>query len=130
MDVNYQWFFNKYEPFSLAIQGIQVNYTPYPSLKHDKGDWWAVFKVKARSIIELPKQVLSKTSCEEPFQQDEMEVSSIQINIDDEEQSLNDSSGELSEIDDEDVESEYEPQFESEGNDEDDELDEAESCSE
>ena len=59
-----------------------------------------------------------------------MEVSSIQINVDDKEQSLNDASGELIEVDDADVEIENEPQFESESNDEDDELDELESGSE
>ena len=74
-----------------------------------------MFKVKARSHVELPKQVHLKTStsCEEPFQQDEIEVSSMQINVDGEEQSLNDPSGVLIEIDDEEVESEEKPLLES-----------------
>ena len=59
-----------------------------------------------------------------------MEVSSIQVNVVNEEQFLNIPSGELIEIDDEHGESQDEAQYELESNDEDDELDEEESGSE
>ena len=29
-------------------------YAPYPSLKRDKSQWWAVFKTKARSEVDAP----------------------------------------------------------------------------
>ncbi|XP_039141251.1 uncharacterized protein LOC120278562 [Dioscorea cayenensis subsp. rotundata] len=126
VDVNHKRFFKKYEPFVLAVQVTQVNYTTYPSLKRNKVDWWAVFKVKARSIIELPKQVPETTSVsyEAPFQQDEMEAPLIHINDFDIEQSLNDPNGADIEIADEEIESEEEPLIELESNDEGDEHDE------
>ncbi|OMO57998.1 Transposon, En/Spm-like protein [Corchorus capsularis] len=37
------------EPFVLAAQALQVCYSPYPSNKGPRQDWWVVFKVKARS---------------------------------------------------------------------------------
>ena len=40
-----------YDAFVLASQVQQVYFTPYPSTKNDKKDWWAVFKVKPRSTI-------------------------------------------------------------------------------
>ena len=40
--------YHKYDPFILAKQALQVYYAPYPSLKRDKADWSAVFKMKAR----------------------------------------------------------------------------------
>ncbi|XP_039118907.1 uncharacterized protein LOC120255075 [Dioscorea cayenensis subsp. rotundata] len=97
VDVNQNRFFNKYEPFVLAIQATQVNYTTYPSLKRDKVDWLAVFKVKARYTVELPKQscATTSTSMEAPFQQDENEFPSTQINYNDAESSLRDPTDEF-----------------------------------
>ena len=85
VDVNHRRFFNKYEPFILSMQTTQVNYTTYPSLKRDKVDWWAVFKVKARYVIEGPKQeyTMTSTSLEAPFQQDEIGVPKTHIDCDD-----------------------------------------------
>ncbi|XP_043814060.1 uncharacterized protein LOC122723981 [Manihot esculenta] len=56
IDVNHKRSFNRYEPFVLGVQAIQVIYTPYPSLKRDKIEWWATVKVKARSVIQLSTQ--------------------------------------------------------------------------
>lgn len=122
VEVNHKRSFNRYEPFVLAIQAAQVSYTTYPSLRRNKSDWWAVFKIKARSVVELPEvRETTALSRDAPFQQDEMEVPSIQIDADDAQQSLNDPSGTLIEIDDEEVEDEEEPQLDSETDDEDDE---------
>ena len=54
-------------------------------------------KVKVRYIVELPKliYVITTRSYEAPFQQDEMEVTLTQINVDDIEQSLHDPVGYL-----------------------------------
>ena len=110
IEVNHKRSFNRYESFVLAIQATQVNYTTYPSLRHDKLDWWVVFRIKARSIVEFPEvREIIVLSCDAPFQQDEMEVPSIQIDTDDAQQSLNDPNGTLIEIDDENVKDEEEP---------------------
>ncbi|XP_057990575.1 uncharacterized protein LOC131172956 [Hevea brasiliensis] len=75
VDINKKRSFNRYKPFVLAIQAAQVNYSIYPSLTHDKDEWWAMFKIKAISVIDLPNQVNVTTppTREEPFQEDEME---------------------------------------------------------
>ncbi|PWA89857.1 hypothetical protein CTI12_AA106750 [Artemisia annua] len=54
VDVNHKRRFNKYEPFILASQSSQIYYMSYPSLRHDKVDWWAVSKAKPKSFIDLP----------------------------------------------------------------------------
>ncbi|XP_057986691.1 uncharacterized protein LOC131171237 [Hevea brasiliensis] len=116
---------SQYEPFVLAIQAAQVNYSIYPSLKRDKDDWWAVFKIKARSVIDLPEQVNVTTppAREEPFQEDEMEVPLIQIDDDDDQQQyLNDQNGVLVEINEEDVEDEEELELDSESDEECDDV--------
>ena len=66
VDVNHKRRFNKYEPFILAMQACQVYYTPYPSLKRDKSDWWAVCKIRRKlfegaPIRDLPFQVDDRT---------------------------------------------------------------------
>ncbi|XP_058001219.1 uncharacterized protein LOC131179167 [Hevea brasiliensis] len=125
VDINHKRSFNRYEPFVLAIQASQVNYSIYPSLKRDKDDWWAVFKIKARSVIDLPEQVNVTTppAREEPFQEDEMEVPLIQIDDDDDQQQyLNDQNGVLVEINEEDVEDEEELELDSESDEECDDV--------
>ncbi|XP_057985976.1 uncharacterized protein LOC131170592 [Hevea brasiliensis] len=125
VDINHKRSFNRYEPFVLAIQAAQVNYSIYPSLKRDKDDWWAVFKIKARSVIDLPEQVNVTTppAREEPFQEDEMEVPLIQIDDDDDQQQyLNDQNGVLVEINEEDVEDEEELELDSESDEECDDV--------
>ncbi|XP_021723286.1 uncharacterized protein LOC110690720 [Chenopodium quinoa] len=39
-------------PFVLPYQVRQVYFAPYPSLKKDSAQWWAVFKTKAKSVID------------------------------------------------------------------------------
>ncbi|KAL8265142.1 hypothetical protein R6Q59_023281 [Mikania micrantha] len=41
------------DPFVLASQAEQVFYTPYPAIKRDTKDLWAVVKTKARHIYEV-----------------------------------------------------------------------------
>lgn len=38
--------------FFLAYQVQQVCFTPFPSTKCDRADWWVVFKIKMRHVIE------------------------------------------------------------------------------
>jgi hypothetical protein len=118
IEVNHRRSFNKYEPFVLAVQATQVNYTTYPSLRRDKIHWWAVFKIKARSVVELPAVTVTTSSCDTPFQQDEMEFPSIHVDVDNAQQFLSDPNETLFEIDDEEVEDEDEPQLDSETDDE------------
>ena len=44
----------KNEPFVLAMQAQQVYYCTYLSLQRDTRSWWAVCKIKARGMIEMP----------------------------------------------------------------------------
>ncbi|XP_074318190.1 uncharacterized protein LOC141654985 [Silene latifolia] len=55
VEVNHTKKYSKYDPFVLAFQVQQVYFAPYPSLKKDKDCWWAVFPVKVRSTIDIPK---------------------------------------------------------------------------
>ena len=48
IEVRHTSHYYKYDPFVLAKQALQVYYAPYPSMRRDKIDWWAVFKTKAR----------------------------------------------------------------------------------
>ncbi|XP_039135719.1 uncharacterized protein LOC120273141 [Dioscorea cayenensis subsp. rotundata] len=92
VDINHKRRFNKYEPFILAEQALQVYYAPYPSMKRDKVDWWVVCRIKSRSVIEIPITNF-------PFQDDEVEVHSIDM-IDDAIIPLNDSNGAFVDVDD------------------------------
>ena len=60
--------FRRYELFVLAVQADQVYFCNYPSLRHDKSDWWFVFKIKARSIVDVAE--MTKTNEKSPFQED------------------------------------------------------------
>lgn len=54
VEVNHTKRYPKYDPFVLSYQVTQVYYAPYPSLKRDLVQWWAVFKTKARSEVDAP----------------------------------------------------------------------------
>ncbi|XP_021773298.1 uncharacterized protein LOC110737240 [Chenopodium quinoa] len=54
VDVNYTKKYPIYDPFVLSYQVGQVYYAPYPSLKRDRFQWWAVFKTQARSVVDAP----------------------------------------------------------------------------
>lgn len=52
--VNHTRKYPKYDPFILAYQAQQVYFAPYLSLRNDRKQWWAMFKVKVRSTFEIP----------------------------------------------------------------------------
>lgn len=54
VEVNHVRKYPKYDPFVLSYQASQVYFAPYPSLKRDRVQWWAIFKTKARSDIDAP----------------------------------------------------------------------------
>lgn len=54
VEVNHSRTLSWYDPFIVSYQASQVYYAPYPSLKRDKSQWWAVFKTKARSEVDAP----------------------------------------------------------------------------
>lgn len=94
VEINHKKKFNKYEPFVLAAQATQVYYVPFSSRRRDKVDWWAVCKVKPRSIIDAPMQDLA-------LQEDEIEQHGIDIDLD-ASGPLNDVNGVFIDVDDED----------------------------
>ena len=54
VEVNHTKRLPWYDLFVVSYQASQVYYAPYPSLKRDKAQWWAVFKTKARSEVDAP----------------------------------------------------------------------------
>ncbi|KAL0434254.1 UNVERIFIED_CONTAM: hypothetical protein Slati_2759700 [Sesamum latifolium] len=52
VDVNFKKVYQKNELFILAQQVIQVYYIEHPSMKRDKVDWMAVYKIKARRVVD------------------------------------------------------------------------------
>ncbi|XP_028774325.1 uncharacterized protein LOC114731348 [Neltuma alba] len=61
--------YNKYDPFIIAQQAMQVYYTSYPCCRQ-KANWLAAIKVKARNIIDAPTCAINL----EAFQADGLEV--------------------------------------------------------
>ena len=99
VDINHKRRFNRYEPFILAMQADQVYYIPYPSLRRDVSDWWAVCKIKARSIVDVPQ--LSENALEsniDPFQEDDIEVQPFGVMDDNDVAFLNDPNGDFIEM--------------------------------
>lgn len=92
VDINHKRRLRKYEPFVLASQSSQVYYSPYPSLRRDKVDWWSVCKIKATSTFDLPEENTA-------LQDDEVEAHSIDA-ADLSTIPLNDSSGIQVDMDD------------------------------
>jgi len=56
VDVNHTKRYPKYDPFVVASQVTQVCFMPYPMKDNSKKDWWAVLKMKPRSIIDVPEE--------------------------------------------------------------------------
>ncbi|XP_021730557.1 uncharacterized protein LOC110697498 [Chenopodium quinoa] len=54
IEVNHTKKYPKYDPFVLSYQVAQVYYASYPSLKRDRVQWWSVFKTHARSVVDVP----------------------------------------------------------------------------
>ncbi|OMO83109.1 Transposase, Ptta/En/Spm, plant [Corchorus olitorius] len=73
VNLNQKRMYNKYDPFVLAQQAIQVYYSDYPSLKRDKADWLVAFNIKARRTIEARW----KEKDIPPYQMDEDEARPI-----------------------------------------------------
>ena len=123
VDINHRRRFNKYEPFVLVAQAAQVYYCPYPSKKRDRANWWAVSKVKPRSVIELPET--SKFATIPPFQEDDISLARVKVQITDEQVNLVDLSAEEEDVDDEEYEEEeFEYETSSEDDDEENALEE------
>ena len=72
VDVSHKRKLSKDEPFILSMQATQVYYVPYPSLRKDKSDWLAVYKVKARPVIDVPSTVDKTITTDIAFQEDEL----------------------------------------------------------
>jgi len=53
MVVNHTKKYPKYDPFVLTYQMAQVSFTPYPSMKNDRNQWWTVLKMKPRATIDF-----------------------------------------------------------------------------
>ena len=70
----------------LAAQAAQVYYCPYPSKKRDRANWWAVSKVKLRSVIKMPETLKSITV--PPFQEDDISDIRVDVQIIDEQVNL------------------------------------------
>ncbi|KAL6585933.1 hypothetical protein OROMI_002577 [Orobanche minor] len=84
MDINHKRRFNGYEPFVLCTQAEQVCYCTYPSLKQDKVDWWAVFKVRPRSSVPLIESSIPPSFQEETIEaHDPLEVDYDQVILQD-----------------------------------------------
>ncbi|KAL6528042.1 hypothetical protein OROHE_014992 [Orobanche hederae] len=84
VDINHKRRFNGYEPFVLCTQAEQVCYCTYPSLKQDKVDWWAVFKVRPRSSVPLIESSILPSFQEETIEaHDPLEVDYDQVILQD-----------------------------------------------
>ncbi|KAK1362155.1 hypothetical protein POM88_046629 [Heracleum sosnowskyi] len=110
VEVNQRKRLNLYEPFILAMQAVQVYFCGFPSLKRDKKDWLAVCKIKARALVDLPQISESR---QEAFQ-DDMPGHLNMIDTENIPTSLNEEEGNVVDLDDDEVSSEEETQYESE----------------
>ena len=123
VDINHRRRFNKYEPFVLAAQAAQVYYYPYPNKKRDRANWWAVSKVKPRLVIDMPE--MSKSVTIPPFQEDDISVVRVEVQITDVPVNLVDLNAEEEDVDDEEYEEEeFEYETSSENGDEENALEE------
>ena len=64
---------NVYEPFILGAQAKQVCYISFPSLRRDKDDWRAVWKVKPRGWLDAKKIDVDQALRTDAFQADVVE---------------------------------------------------------
>ena len=123
VDVNHTRRFNRYEPFILAEQAMQVYYASYPSTRKNMCNWWAVCKIKARGVVEVAETSKILLSNAGAFQEDVIENHYIDIAADKEPQSLVDHSCPFVEIDDIELEENEEVELEIESDEEYEELD-------
>ena len=123
VDVNHTRRFNRYEPFILAEQAMQVYYASYPSTRKNMCNWWAVCKIKARGVVEVAETSKILLSNAGAFQEDVIENHCIDITTDKEPQSLVDHSCPFVDIDDIELEENEEVELEIESDEEYEELD-------
>ena len=123
MDVHHKKSYRKYDPFILAVQAEQVCYTTYPTIRRNPGDWWAICKIKARSVVEVAEtDVIVTPSHVSAFQENIVEIHPINLVADDGPQTLIGEDGNYLDIDDAHVEEDNEQELIVES-DEDEELD-------
>ena len=63
---------------------------PYPSLKHDRNEWLAVCKIKARAMVDVAESSMASKRNVEPFQDDDTNVEENGVEENNEEHLLND----------------------------------------
>lgn len=78
VEINKRKRLNVYEPFILGAQATQVSYIRFPSLRRDKEDWLAVWKVKPRGWLESKKDDLEEEMPSDAFQANNVEDISIE----------------------------------------------------
>ncbi|KAL6530395.1 hypothetical protein OROHE_014748 [Orobanche hederae] len=119
VDINHKRRFNGYEPFVLCTQAEQVCYCTYPSLKQDKVDWWAVFKVRPRSSVPLIESSIPPSFQEETIEaHDPLEVDYDQVILQDPSGAVIELPDELSDTEDDfelDTDSDMEDDIEDDG---------------
>ena len=104
VDVNHTRSFNRYEPFILAAQAMQVFYASYPSTRQNMSNWWAVCKIKARGLVEVAASSTTLLSNARAFKEDGIEEHQIDVHATEDPRSLVDSSCSFVEIDDVELE--------------------------
>lgn len=94
VDVNLarKWHGNNKDPFVFPEQVCQVYYCPYPSIRRARDEWQAVIPIKARGQIDMD-------IVDAPYQEDNSEMDVIFIDTDEITEPLNDTSGNLVDID-------------------------------
>ena len=124
MDVNHKKYYRKYDPFILAVQAEQVCYITYPTTRRNPGDWWAVCKIKARGVVEVPvMDVIITPSRALAFQENLMKIHPINPLADDGPHTLIAKDGSYLDIDDTHVEEDNEQELIVESDEDDEELD-------
>ena len=112
VDVHHKKSYRKYDPFILTVQAEQVCYTTYPTTRRNPGDWWAICKIKARSIVEVPEtDVIVTPSHVLAFQENIVEIHPINPVADDGPQTLIGEDGNYLDIDDAHVEEDNEQEL-------------------
>ena len=102
VQVNRKQRFRRYEPFVLAVQADRVYFCNYPSLRRDKSNWWSVFKIKVRAIVDVVER--TKTNEKSPFQEDRVDTHHhSHIQLDEESVPLHDQNGMFVDLEDDNV---------------------------
>ena len=123
MYVHHKKSYRKYDPFILTVQAKQVCYTTSPTTRRNHGDWWAICKIKARSVVEVPETDVKVTPSHVlAFQENIVEIHLINLVVDDGPQTLIAEDGNYLDINDAHVEEDNEQELIVES-DEDEELD-------